>query len=102
MTEEQIDELIMALLLRRRSRRRRNRKMWMHLLTSERLTKGQYYTLMPQLREDKEKFFSYFRMSQDTFDSLHALLKVHIEKKSSCRRPSIPSEERLAITLRYL
>ncbi|CAL4165774.1 unnamed protein product, partial [Meganyctiphanes norvegica] len=40
---EQIDELIMALLLRR-----------------QRLTTGQYYTLMPQLREDKVKFFSYF------------------------------------------
>ncbi|CAL4121766.1 unnamed protein product, partial [Meganyctiphanes norvegica] len=48
------------------------------------------------------KFKNYFRMSQDTFDQLLSLLKIHIQKKDTHLRKSIPAEERLAITLRYL
>ena len=86
---------------RRRRRRFSERETWMHPLTAERLSVGQYYTIMHRLRQDDgTKFFDYFRMSQQTFDELLDILRPHIEKKDTTLRNCIPAEERLAITLR--
>ena len=67
---------VFALLLMRRIRRlRRQRSMWVHSLTNARLYHGQYYTIMTELRNDNEKFFNYFRMSQNTFNELLSVIK---------------------------
>lgn len=55
--------LLLALLLRRQRKRRRQRTKRMHPITSERLSVGQYHTLMDRVRADPAKFFDYFRMS---------------------------------------
>ena len=53
-----------------------------------------------ELREDTEKFFSYFRMSPQQFDELLRLVAPKITKKNTNWRPVISAEIRLAITLR--
>ena len=80
-----MEAALLVILLRRARRRRRRdcRTMWMHPLTCSRLSTGQYYTIMPILRADPLKFENYFRMSQDSFDELLGVLKVHIEKKDT-------------------
>ena len=74
---------VFALLLMRRIRRlRRQRSMWVHPLTNARLYHGQYYTIMTELRNDNEKFFNYFRMSQNTFNELLSVIKkLHSETR---------------------
>ena len=47
-------------------------------------------------------FKASFRMSRQSFFSLHALLQPHIEKRQTHLRPTIPSEHRLAIFLYHI
>ncbi|MPC55007.1 hypothetical protein E2C01_048938 [Portunus trituberculatus] len=62
------ETLALLLLLRRRCRRRRQRAQWMHSITTSRLTNGQFYAIMGDLKADSAKFFNYFRMSQKSFN----------------------------------
>ena len=74
---------VFALLLMRRIRRlRRQRSMWVHPLTNARLYHGQYYTIMTELRNDNEKFFNFFRMSQNTFNELLSVIKTTFRDKT--------------------
>ncbi|KAE8737612.1 hypothetical protein FOCC_FOCC016925 [Frankliniella occidentalis] len=62
--------------------------------------KGAWYDLIPDMRNnDPEKFYNFFRMSVASFDKLHSIVGIHLQKKSW--RESISSEERLAIALSY-
>ena len=54
------------------------------------------------MRNDRELFFCYFRMSPERFDQLLTLVREQIEKKDTAFRKSFPAAGRLAITLRYL
>ncbi|XP_064108616.1 uncharacterized protein LOC135216990 [Macrobrachium nipponense] len=98
-SEEEALSLLIVLL---RRRRRRRRALWMHPITASRLTHGQFYMIMSDLRADDDKFFDYFRMTQESFNELLAIIGPHIRKDSTHLRKSIPAEERLAITLRFL
>lgn len=53
-------------------------------------------------REDGEKFKNCCRMNVEIFDELLSLIKPNIKKKNNNFRPSIPANERLALTLRFL
>ena len=56
----------------------RKRKTWMHPLTAECLSFGEYHTIMHRLRQDGGiKFFDYFRMLQEIFDEL---LDIQVKK----------------------
>lgn len=98
--ESEEEYLLLALLLRRRRKRHRRRTLWMHPITSERISVGQYYTLMHRLQADPAKFFDYFRMSEETFKNLLNLIQPYIARQDTNMRKSISAEERLAITLR--
>ena len=54
------------------------------------------------MRNDKELFFHYFRLSPERFDHLVTLVREQIEKKDATFRKSFPAAGRLATTLRYL
>ena len=54
------------------------------------------------MRNDRELFFRYFRMSPERFDHLLTLVWEQIEKKDTAFRKSFLAAGRLAITLRYL
>ena len=62
------DEETLALSLLLRRRRRRRQRVWMHPITASRLTQGQFYMIMNDLRADDAKFFDYFRMTQGSFN----------------------------------
>ena len=98
---------VMVIIRRRRRRRlelipQRNRKFWIRPLFAERMQTGAFYTLFSRMREvDREQFFKFIRMSPNRFDHLLGLIAPIITKDDSIRA-TIPPEERLAITLRFL
>ncbi|KAJ8892386.1 hypothetical protein PR048_004966 [Dryococelus australis] len=74
------ENLLLVLLLRWHLPRRlkQQRLLWMHPLTADRLTSGQFYTFMNSC-----KFHNYFRLSKNSFDELLSLLKTHIGKANT-------------------
>lgn len=94
-------QLLSLLLYRRRAKRRqKNRQIWVHPINERREDVGAFYTLFPDLRNDEDKFFNYFRMSIASFDELHIRLKSKIQRQNTTMRNSIQPVEMLAITLR--
>ncbi len=81
-------------------KRRRTRKHWEHPIVAKRLEFGTFYTIFPKLRENKKKFFNYFRMSIKSFDELHIKLKDHIQHENTFMRDCIQPIQMLAVTLR--
>lgn len=61
---------------------------------------GEYTTLMPQLREDPRRFYTYFRMTPGCFDEILNLIADEIRKIPTNFRIPISPPERLAIALR--
>ena len=96
------EEVVQLIILLRRQRcfRRKPRRFWVHPLNAVRLDVGQYHTIIDDLRDDKEKFFQYFRMSHESFQELLDMLRPHIQKADTNMRRCISTEERLAIILR--
>ncbi len=85
-------------LLQKRKRQRTTLVSNINLLRPE---KGEYHTLMPDLRADPKSFFNYFRMDQAHFDDLLEKVTPLIAQGESNWRPNIiQAEERLAVTLR--
>ena len=87
-------------LRRRRSLKRREREFWEHPIVAARTLEGAYYTLYGTLREDKRKFFTFFRMSTSTFDYIVERMAPHLERQNTMMRESICPRQMLAVTLR--
>ena len=97
-------QLLLLLLLRSRRKRRTKylKRFWVRPIFQKRSQLSEYFTLVKELRvQDHEGYFNYFRMLPYQFDYLHKLVKPLIPK-SNKNRESIGSDERLALTLRYL
>ena len=68
-----------------------------------RAERGQYDTLMNELREnDKRKFKNYTRLSPEMFDDLLIRLTPHLQKKDTHFRKAIPPGLKLCVFLRQL
>jgi hypothetical protein len=63
---------VCALLLRIRKVQRKKRH-WVHSIVSKRLLNGQFHKLYEDVKNCGGKFFSYFRMSIESFDKLPVL-----------------------------
>ena len=87
--------LLLAVLLRKK--RRQWRHVWVHPITSTRLTEGSHYLLFKELEDDPTKFFNYFHMSRHTLYELLSLLDESINKQDTNMRRSIPPKERQAV-----
>jgi hypothetical protein len=68
------NSIIALFLLYRRRKRRRNSLRWAHKVAQKMEEFGAFETLFDELRDDKNTFFSYFRMSVSSFDKLHRRL----------------------------
>lgn len=91
----------LALLLYLRKRRRSKvRLMSIHPINKLRNVCGEYHHLMPQLRQDEQKFKEYFRMDTSTFDYLLDTCSGELLKETTNFRKPITPEERLVVTLR--
>ena len=117
--EDDFIVLMLFLLLQRRRRRcalQRPKSIWVHPIfqrvlklrrggTQARQSVGEYHTLFWKLKRYPDKFSSYTRMSLRQFYQLLRLVRVYVReriKHMSCLRHTISTEERLAITLRFL
>lgn len=72
--------------------------MWVRPMFQDHEVFGEWFTLVPTLRDDEEKFYNYFRMFPKDFDFLLKKVGPFLVKKS--KRKSICPGEMLAITLR--
>jgi arginyl-tRNA--protein-N-Asp/Glu arginylyltransferase len=82
--------------------KRVKRKYWIHSVFRAREEEGEFHTLFRRLKDDRQKFFKYFRMSISKFENLKQLLHTDIEKNNTRWRRSTTVDERLALTLRLV
>lgn len=81
----------------------RNRKVWCKDYYRERDELGAYKLTLEELRlNDPFSFRQYLRMSAGDFEELLQIVGPHITKQSTHLRKTIPPEEKLAVTLRFL
>jgi len=89
-------------LLVEEEKRKKKRKYWIHKVFRAREEEGKFHTLFGRLKDDKQKFFKYFRMSFSKSENMKQLLHTDIENKNTRWRWGIRAEERLALTLRLV
>ena len=66
-------------------------EVWIHPLNEDRIEKGEFYTLYPDLRQYPVKFFQYYCMIVAQFDLLLWKLSPRLRKKSTnLRQPFFP------------
>lgn len=83
--------------------KKKRRNIWVKPWIEKRNVEGCFAKLLPELRNTESKQYSNFlRMCSNDFDFLLDLVTPLIKKKDTQMRKSIPSGERLALTLRFL
>ncbi|XP_063812585.1 uncharacterized protein LOC135050225 isoform X2 [Pseudophryne corroboree] len=89
--------LVLGYVLSKRKKRRREtvRNYWVHPLTSQRFSKGQFHLRYGDLRTCPKRFFNYFKMSVGTFDELLEHLRPALIRSDTKMRLAISPEERL-------
>jgi len=96
------EDMIIACGLYLPAEEAKKRKYWMHKVFRAREEEGKFHTLFGRFKDNRQKFFKYFRMSFSKFENLKQLLHTDIEKKNTRWRRSIRTEERLALTLKLV
>ena len=107
---EEYEDIFLYFYFRRRRRKRREReilaarkrKFWVRDIFKLRDQYGVFNTLYRELKNDREYYFRYLRMSPERFSHLLSLFQERIEKRDTQFRKSISAEERLVLTLRFL
>ena len=87
-------------LLENSSLKIRRKRYWVHKINKDRTTLGEFHTLYGHLREDEERFWSYFRMSTTTFDYILSLISHRLQRQNTNFRKAITVEEKLMVTIR--
>lgn len=94
------------ILMQRRQRRKRlqkKRSCWVKDWIQRRSEHGAMENLLRELQAGDELFYKNFlRLSARDFDYLLQKVSPVIQKQDTLMRKSIPAEERLALTLRFL
>uniref|UniRef100_A0A803KDN9 DDE Tnp4 domain-containing protein n=1 Tax=Xenopus tropicalis TaxID=8364 RepID=A0A803KDN9_XENTR len=102
MDHKQRAALAIILLNAAAEKKKKKRSLWSKrwLLNREKLS---HMGLLKELRErNPDDFHNYLRMSESSFTSLLQAVAPMISKQDTCMRQSIPAEQRLIATLRYL
>ena len=95
--------LLLLLLIRRRRRRRERKRIWVRDIFKKRLQLGEYHSLINEMQlTDHQSIYIFFHMSPERFAHLLSLVGPAITRQTTSFRQPIQSDERLAITLRYL
>jgi hypothetical protein len=89
-----------ALILLELLKNKVNRNVWVESVLSNRLTSGIFHSMFSAHRDNPHKFFSYYRMSVNSFDELLSIIRQRIKKQDTNMRKSITPAERLAVTLK--
>lgn len=80
---------------------RKTRKVWVNEIFKKRKKFGELQHIWEDLKNNEEKFFSYFRMKEGTFNFILNVINDSIMKYCNIREP-ISSRECLALTMRYI
>lgn len=100
MPQVNIRNVILSVLLVYRRRRLRKRNWWIHPIICNRKSEGMFHTLHSKLKKYADKFFEFYRMSQNSFDILLRTVSPSLKKKDTKLREAIGVEEKLSVTLR--
>ncbi|KAL5246426.1 hypothetical protein ACI65C_013834 [Semiaphis heraclei] len=95
------DEEELLLLYATAGSQQKKKRIWVHEINKKRENYGEYHRLCRELESHEDRFYLYFRMSQDSFEELYQLILPRIEKITTNWRKPISARERLAICLRY-
>ena len=76
------------------------REIWIHPLNEDRIEKGEFYNLYPDLQHYPVKFFKFYWMSVSKFDFLLTKLAPRLRKKATNLRLPISPEQMFVLTLR--
>jgi len=95
------DEEELLLLYAIAGSQQKRKRIWVHEINKKRENYGEYHRLCRELESHEDRFYLYFRMSQDSFEELYQLILPRIEKITTNWRKPISARERLAICLRY-
>ena len=76
------------------------RELWVHPINEDRIEKGEFYTLYPDLRHYPSKFFQFYQMLVTKFDVLLSKLVPQLWKKATNLGQPISPEQMLVLTLR--
>lgn len=96
--------LVLYSLLKKKNNKKK-RRMWssqFYLKRRRVLRENSTYLLKDLWTYDNEKFHNFVRMSKEDFDFILNGIRDTISKNDTNIRQSIPAEERLALTLRFL
>jgi hypothetical protein len=77
------NEIAFCGLYRHAEKKKKKRKYWIHKVFRAREEEGEFHTLFGRLKNERQKFFKYFRMSFSKFENLKQLLHTDIEKKNT-------------------
>lgn len=107
-SSEDADDLLLACAcaittkLLAKKKQRKKRRWWMRSLYRNRELYSGSMLLNDLKNEDGDHFKNCCRMTPETFNNLLNLIETKIRKEDTQFRLSIPANERLALTLRYL
>ena len=73
---------------------------WVHPINAKRDELGEFHHLIPELKEDAERFYGYFRMLPKTYTTIFNIVKSDLIKEDIGFRRPVSAEERFALTLR--
>jgi len=93
---------IMKTLINQKSKANRKRHCWMKSLFKNRELYSGNIVLNDLQKDDGDHFKNCCRMSPETFNQLFILVESKIQKEDTKFRKSIPANQRLGLTLRYL
>ena len=83
MGREEVVITACGLYLLSEGEKRKKLKYWIHDVFRAREEEGEFYILFGRPKDDRQKFFKYFRMSFSKFENLKQLLRTDIEKKNT-------------------
>jgi hypothetical protein len=99
--ELKMDLCVIYFVYRRIAGKRRKRKWAVHPINSARFVDGAFCNLCGKLRDDRDKFFNYFRKSIASFDKLVVKFQGTIlARQDLVQGLSFSPQEMLAITFR--
>ena len=103
MEDDLEDQLKIAIILglQKQMRRKKKRKhvFWVHDILKKRAHQGAYNHLVQELAMGPDKFYEYFRMSEQQFEEVLKFVGPVITKKTLVRKP-LDARQRLAICIR--
>ena len=97
---EEIDDLLLLYVAQKSKQKKR--RIWVHEMLQRRAERGEAATTIVELSSFEDKFYEYFRMSQQQFEGILALVKddPRLCKKTTNFREPISARDRLALCLR--